>query len=198
MPAYARYDWPFPYLYPPGFLLPMMPFAMLDFHVANRVFFVVNLFGLGLGAIWCMRLCRLPLRSPITPLVLGLLSLTPPVLITLIQGNVNGLLLAGEGAFLLLASRHRWGRAGVALGLTLLVKPLLLPLLLVPILWRRLDTLLIAVAVPIAVSILALPMLRDGCAFLTSALPPLPRRQTGNQPANTSLPRTFALLHPPL
>src|SRR5258708_15473149 len=198
LPAYARYDWPFPYLYPPGFLLPMMPFAMLDFHVANRVFFVINVFCFGLGALWCMRLCRLPLRSPLTPVVLALLSLTPPVLITLIQGNVNGLLLAGEGAFLLLASRKRWGLAGVALGLTLLVKPLLLALLLVPILWRRVDTLVIAVAVPIAVSILALPVLRDGGAFLTSAVPYLLRGEIGNQLGNTTIAGTFALLHLPV
>lgn len=198
MPAYARYDWPFPYLYPPGFLLPMLPLAMLDFHVANRVFFVINLLSLGLGALWCMRLCRLPLRSPLTPLVLALLSLTPPVLITLIQGNVNGLLLAGEGAFMLLAARNRWGPAGFALGLTLLVKPLLLPLLLVPILWRRLDALVIAVTVPIAVSILALPLLRDGGAFFTSAVPYLLRGETGNQLGNTSIAGTFALLHLPV
>ena len=195
MPAYIRYDWPFPYLYPPGFLIPMLPFAMVDFQVANRIFFVINLFCLGLGALWCMRLCRLPLRSPFTPLVLGLLSLTPPVLITLIQGNVNGLLLAGEGAFLLLASRNRWALAGFALGLTLLVKPLLLPLLLVPILWRRLDTLVIAAAVPIAASILALPLLRDGGAFLTSAVPYLLRGEVGNELGNTSIAGTFALLH---
>src|SRR5258708_12280959 len=70
MPAYARYDWSFPYLYPPGVLLPMMPFAMLDFHVANRVSFVVNLFGLGVGAICPMRLSPLPPPSPLHPLLL--------------------------------------------------------------------------------------------------------------------------------
>ncbi|HXA41997.1 MAG TPA: glycosyltransferase family 87 protein [Candidatus Solibacter sp.] len=198
MPAYARYDWPFPYLYPPGFLMPMLPLGMLDFHLANRVFFVINTFCLGLGTLLCMRLCRLRLRSPLTPLVLGFLSLTPPVLITLIQGNVNGLLLAGEGAFLLLASRNRWAAAGLALGLTLLVKPLLLPLLVVPILWRRFDALLLALVVPIGLSILAFPLLRDGTAFLTQAVPYLLRGETGNALGNTTIAGAFALLQLPM
>ncbi|MEA2684685.1 MAG: arabinofuranan 3-O-arabinosyltransferase [Chloroflexota bacterium] len=197
MPAYAQYDWPFPYLYPPGFLLPMLPLGRLDFHVAVRLFFVVNVAGIVIGTLCCLRLCRISLRSPVTPLVLAALSLTAPLLITLIQGNVNGLLVAGEGAFLLLASRNRWPAAGAALGVTLLVKPLLLPLLIIPVLWRRLDALLLAIAVPVVVSLVAFPFLSDGTAFFTRAVPYLLGGERGNELGNTTIAGVFALVHAP-
>lgn len=198
MPAYARYDWPFPYLYPPGFVLPMIPLAQLDFHTAVRVFFLFNVAGVAVGTACCLRLCGVQLRSPVTPVAMAFVSLSPPLVITLVQGNVNGLLLAGEGAFLLLAARGRWLAAGTVLGLTLTVKPLLLPLLVVPILWRRLDATVAALAVPVMLSAIAFPLMRDGSAFFTSAIPYLLRGESGNELGNTTIAGVFALAHAPL
>jgi arabinofuranan 3-O-arabinosyltransferase len=196
-PAYAHYDWPYPYLYPPGFILLMLPAGLLPFEVVKQAYLVMNAAGVVVAVVLSLRLVDIRVRNPVTPLVIGAICLTPPVLITLIQGNVNGVLAAGEAAFLLLALRGRWRAAGLVLGVTLLVKPVLLPLVLVPILWRRFDALLVTIAVPVLVSLLALPLLRDPTAFLTVAVPYMLHGESQNELGNTTIGGAFALLHLP-
>jgi arabinofuranan 3-O-arabinosyltransferase len=99
------------------------------------------------------------------------LGLAWPVIFTIDAGNVNGPVLLGLAGFLLAAARQRWIVAGVCLGLTLALKPILIPVLLVVVLYRRWETLGTAVAIPVVLSaplLLAVPSTR---AFFHTTVP---------------------------
>jgi arabinofuranan 3-O-arabinosyltransferase len=86
-------------------------------------------------------------------------------------GNVNGIVVLTEAAFLYLASRGRWQAAGVVLGLSLTLKPLLLLLLLIPVLWRQWRALALAIAIPAGLTAIFLPFLVHGEALVSGVLP---------------------------
>ncbi len=76
---------------------------------------------------------------------------TESVVNTLVFGNINGCILLLEVLFfrwLLDGKVRRQWWAGVAIGLSLVVKPLLAPLLLLPLLNRQWRALVTAFAVP--------------------------------------------------
>jgi arabinofuranan 3-O-arabinosyltransferase len=102
--------------------------------------------------------------------VLGL-SLASPVLDTLKAGNVNGIVLLAEAVFVSAVARGSWRVAGLGLGLSLALKPVLAPLIILPILYRKGETVLIALGIPVAMSSLVLvaaPRSRD---FFTDTIP---------------------------
>jgi arabinofuranan 3-O-arabinosyltransferase len=65
---------------------------------------------------------------------------------------------------------HEWW-AGVAIGLSLVVKPLLGPLLLLPLLNRQWRAVIAAIVVPLAFNIAAWPLISDPMNFVTRTLP---------------------------
>ena len=77
---------------------------------------------------------------------------TESVVNTLVFGNINGCVLLLEVLFFrwMLDGKvsHQWW-AGVAIGLSLVVKPVLAPLLLLPLLNRQWRALVTAIAVPV-------------------------------------------------
>ena len=105
---------------------------------------------------------------------------TESVINTLVFGNINGCVLLLEVLFfrwLLDGNRsHEWW-AGMAIGLSLVVKPLLAPLLLLPLLNRQWRSLVTAVAVPVVFNLAAVfsPVARfrvsDPMNFVTRTLP---------------------------
>jgi arabinofuranan 3-O-arabinosyltransferase len=96
------------------------------------------------------------------------------VINTLVFGNINGCVLLLEVLFFrwLLdgVKSHEWW-AGVAIGLTAVVKPLLLPLLLIPLLNRQWRTLVAAIAVPVLFNAAAWPLVSDPMNWVTKTLP---------------------------
>lgn len=65
------------------------------------------------------------------------LSLASPVFDTLKSGNVNGVALLAEAVFISAAARGSWNLAGLGLGSSLALKPVLAPLIVLPILYRK-------------------------------------------------------------
>ena len=65
---------------------------------------------------------------------------------------------------------HQWW-AGAAIGLTLVVKPVLAPLLLLPLLNRQWRALVTAVGVPLVFNAVAWPMVSDPMDFVTRTVP---------------------------
>jgi arabinofuranan 3-O-arabinosyltransferase len=105
-----------------------------------------------------------------------------------IGGNVNGLIFAVAAGMLLLMARGRWLLAGVALGITFAIKPVLPALLLIFILRKRYLASAIALAVPLALSLPALFLNSGATGFITHAVPFL---ASGNDP--NLLPYNVAL-----
>jgi arabinofuranan 3-O-arabinosyltransferase len=162
------------YLYPPGGTLIMAPFGYLP-EVASRNWFIFfNSLAVVLAGYFLLRLFNFTLSSVAAPALLLAMFSTESVTNTLVFGNINGVMLLLEVLFfrwLLDGNRsHEWW-AGVAIGLSIVVKPLLAPLLLLPLLNRQWRALATAFAVPVAFNLAAWPLISDPMNFVTRTVP---------------------------
>jgi arabinofuranan 3-O-arabinosyltransferase len=162
------------YLYPPGGTLIMAPFGYLPFAESRYLFIFVNTVAIVLAAYLLLRMFDLTISSVAAPALLLAMFCTESVSSTLVFTNINGCILLLEVLFMRwLLDRHvghQWW-AGVAIGLALVVKPVLGPLLLLPLLNRQWRAVLAAVAVPTVFNLAALPLVADPRDFFTRTLP---------------------------
>ena len=162
------------YLYPPGGTLIMAPFGYLPVEASRYWFIFFNTLAILLAAYFLLRLFKFTLASVAAPALLLAMFCTENVTNTLVFGNINGPILLMEVLFfrfLLDGNKsHQWW-AGVAIGLTLVVKPLLAPLLLLPLLNRQWRTLVTAFAVPAVFNVVAWPLISDPMSFVTRTVP---------------------------
>jgi arabinofuranan 3-O-arabinosyltransferase len=186
------------FLYPPSALLLLLPLGALGIAWAGRLFFVVDLATILCASALLLHVFGLRWRGPAGAITLFGLSLAWPVIFTLDAGNVNGPVLLGLAGFLLAATRGRWTAAGACLGLTLALKPILAPVLLVVALYRRWKTLGFAVGIPVVLSapiLLAVPSARS---FFHTTLPLLLHGQNAQiQQASIALRAAAANLSVP-
>ncbi|ANI39557.1 membrane protein [Mycolicibacterium vaccae 95051] len=162
------------YLYPPGGTLIMAPFGYLP-EVASRNWFIFfNTVAIILAGYFLLRLFNYTITSVAAPALLLAMFCTESVTNTLVFGNINGVMLLLEVLFfrwLLDGNRsHEWW-AGVSIGLTLVVKPLLAPLLLLPLLNRQWRALVTAFAMPVVFNLAAWPLISDPMNFVTRTVP---------------------------
>ncbi|HWF29091.1 MAG TPA: arabinofuranan 3-O-arabinosyltransferase [Mycobacterium sp.] len=162
------------YLYPPGGTLLMAPFGYLPFAPSRYLFILINTVAILIAWYLLLRLFKYTLSSVAAPALLLAMFCTETVTNTLVFTNVNGCVLLAEVLFLrwLLDGKvgHQWW-AGAAIGLTLTLKPVLAPLLLLPLLNRQWRALVPAFVVPVVINLAALPLLSDPMDFLTRTLP---------------------------
>jgi arabinofuranan 3-O-arabinosyltransferase len=164
-------------LYPPSALLMLLPLGAFTLNWAGRLFFIVDIATILAATAILLNIFGLRWRGLAGAIALLGISLAWPVLFTIDAGNVNGPLLLGLALFLRTATRGLWTSAGVWLGLTLALKPLLAPLLIVLVLYRRWKGLAIAVVVPLALSALVLLSAPETRHFFDRTLPLLFRGQ---------------------
>jgi arabinofuranan 3-O-arabinosyltransferase len=162
------------YLYPPGGTLIMAPFGYLPVDASRYWFIFFNTIAIVLAAYFLLRLFNFTLASVAAPALLLAMFCTENVTNTLVFGNINGCVLLLEVLFFrwLLDGNvsHQWW-SGVAIGLTLVVKPLLAPLLLLPLLNRQWRALATAIALPVVFNAAAWPLISDPMNFITRTLP---------------------------
>jgi arabinofuranan 3-O-arabinosyltransferase len=162
------------YLYPPGGTLLMAPFGLLPETVSRYSFILANTIAIVIAAYLLLRLFDYAVTSVAAPALLLAMFCTESVTNTLVFTNINGFVLLLEVLFFrwLLDGKpsHQWW-AGIAVGLTLVVKPVLGPLLLLPLLNRQWRALVAAIAVPLAFNLAALPLVPDPMDFFTRTLP---------------------------
>ncbi len=166
------------YLYPPGGTLIMAPFGYLPFAESRYLFVAVNsaaivLAGvraaadvqiqpdLGGGPSACCWRCSAPNPSPT-----HWFSPTSTACILLLEVLFLRWLLDGRKPTL----RHQWW-AGIAIGLTLVVKPVLGPLLLLPLLNRQWRAVVAALVVPPVFNLAAWPLVVHPMDFVTRTVP---------------------------
>jgi arabinofuranan 3-O-arabinosyltransferase len=162
------------YLYPPGGTLLMAPFGYLPFASSRHLFVLINTVAILLAWYLLLRLFNYTLASVAAPALLLAMFCTESVTSTLVFTNINGCILLLEVVFLRWlidgrVSRQWW--AGLAIGLTLVLKPVLGPLLLLPLLNRQWRALVPAIALPIVVNLAALPLVSDPKDFFTRTVP---------------------------
>jgi arabinofuranan 3-O-arabinosyltransferase len=161
------------YLYPPGGTLLMAPFGYLPVDASRYWFITINSIAIVIAACLLVRLFNFKLSSVALPALLAAMFCTESVINTLVFGNINGCILLLEVLFFrwLLDGKvnHQWW-AGVAIGLSLVVKPLLAPLLLLPLLNRQWRTLVTAVVVPLVFNFFGFLLVSDPMNFVTRTL----------------------------
>jgi arabinofuranan 3-O-arabinosyltransferase len=162
------------YLYPPGGTLLMAPFGYLPVDASRYWFITFNTIAIVIAAYLLVRLFNYTFSSVAFPALLVAMFCTESVINTLVFGNINGCVLLLEILFFrwLLDGKisHQWW-AGVAVGLSLVVKPVLAPLLLLPLLNRQWRALVTALLVPLAFNLAAWPLISDPMNFVTRTLP---------------------------
>ncbi|GAA11124.1 MULTISPECIES: glycosyltransferase family 87 protein [Gordonia] len=159
------------YLYPPSGTLLMAPVAIIDYERARWAFIAVSVVALLISAYLLTRMFGYALNSWVMPTVLFVFFFTETVSHTLIFTNFNSFVLLGMIAFLMLMrSRHDWW-AGVPMGLTIAVKPILAPLMLLPLLNRQWRVFVFAVVVPLVLTAVAWPLSVDADAFISRTVP---------------------------
>ena len=159
------------YLYPPSGTLLMSPFAVFDPDTSRWIFIAGSVIALIICAYLLCRMFGYRASSWVFPATLLFMFLTESVTNTLTFTNSNAFVLFGMIAFLtLLRSGNVWW-AGVAIGITLAVKPVLAPLLLLPLLNRQWKAIITAVAVPLVLNAAAWPYANDPMAFVTRTAP---------------------------
>lgn len=172
-PVYtANFQWVDPhYLYPPSGTLLISPIAIIDPERSRWLFIIANAVAILIALYLLLRMFGLRLDSPVAPLlVLGAFS-SETVTNTLVFTNINGLVLLGEIAFLALLLKRRDLWAGAALGLTFAVKPILAPLLLLPLVRGQWKVFVTAAAVPLALTAIAWPLSVDAWQFVEHTVP---------------------------
>ena len=162
------------YLYPPGGTLLLSPVGFLP-EFASRFWVVgINSAAIVLAACVLVRLFKFSLTSVALPALLLAMFCTESVTNTLVFTNINGCLLLAEALFfwfLLRGGTRNELLAGAAIGLTLVVKPSLAPLLLLPLLNRQWRALITAFGVPLVFNAVAWPLSADPMGFVHNTIP---------------------------
>jgi arabinofuranan 3-O-arabinosyltransferase len=162
------------YLYPPGGTLLLAPFGYLPVDASRYWFIFFNTLAILLAAYFLIRLFNYTWSSVALPALILAMFCTESVTNTLVFTNINGGMLLLEVLFLrwLLDGKvnHQW-LAGIAIGLSLVVKPSLAPLLLLPLLNRQWRAVATGIAVPVLFNAVAWPLVSDPMSFVTRTLP---------------------------
>ncbi|WP_346764504.1 glycosyltransferase family 87 protein [Rhodococcus sp. HNM0569] len=159
------------YLYPPSGTLLMAPIAVLDPERSRWLFILANAAAILIALYLLLKLFDLSVRSIAAPILLFATFASETVTNTLVFTNINGLVLLGEVAFLMLLLRRRDYWSGAAIGLTFAVKPVLAPLLLLPLVRGQWKVFVTALGIPLVLNALAWPLSNDPLDFIRRTLP---------------------------
>lgn len=172
-PVYtANFDWVDPhYLYPPSGTLLMAPIAIIDPEKSRWLFILANTIAIVIALYLLLRLFGLGLNSIAAPILLFATFSSETVTNTLVFTNINGLVLLGEIAFLVLLMKRRDMWSGVAIGLTFAVKPILAPLLLLPLVRGQWKVFVTALGIPLVLTAVAWPLSADPMDFVHHTVP---------------------------
>lgn len=173
-PVYNEvYEWVDPhYLYNPGATLLLSPLAFTShFGIARVMFICLNTFSIIAGLAVMTRLVGFSLRTFIWPVAVSLALLTEGVRNTLIFVNINGVLFFMLTIFYAALIRRKWWLAGLALGFAILIKPLFAPLVVLPLMLWHLRTVILALAIPVVMNLIAWPIIPGADLYITRVTP---------------------------
>ncbi|GCE40792.1 DUF2029 domain-containing protein [Rhodococcus sp. USK10] len=172
-PVYtANFNWVDPhYLYPPSGTLLMAPIAVIDPEKSRWLFIIANAIAIVIALYLLLRLFGLGLNSIAAPILLLATFSSETVTNTLVFTNINGLVLLGEIAFLVLLMKRKDMWSGVAIGLTFAVKPILAPLLLLPLVRGQWKVFVTAIGIPLILTAVAWPLSADPMDFVHHTVP---------------------------
>ncbi|MBM4693551.1 DUF2029 domain-containing protein [Rhodococcus hoagii] len=159
------------YLYPPSGTMLLAPIAILDPEKSRWLFILANAIAVIIALFVLLKMFDLAWNSIAAPILIFAAFSTETVSNTLIFSNINGLILLAEVAFLALLLRRRDLWAGTAIGLTFAIKPILAPLLLLPLVRGQWKVFVTAVGIPLILMAVAWPLAADPMAFIDHTFP---------------------------
>lgn len=146
------------FVYPPGCLLVALPLAVLPFRMSEVIVYAVQIAGIAY-LFWAMtRLIRVPLGSVRVAWFALFLAAAGQLGIAAHYENFTLLLVPLAAAFFLAVDRERPMAAAIVLGISLTIKPLLVPLLIVLVVARRWRETAVAVIIPVVLSAITIVM----------------------------------------
>ena len=182
------------YLFFPGGLLLSSPMAVIDPESSHTVYVLLGALCAPVAAAVALRMMGRSWRSPLGAGVLFGLAISESITVTLVLGNVNTWLAALQVSALFLLMRRRDTAAGLMLGLAITLKPVVAPLLLVPLLARRWGMAAVTATVTAAVTAVSFLLVAERDQFLSITMPTLTSPRDG---ANSSLTAAATFLEAP-
>ena len=156
------------YLYAPSGSLLLSPFGLIGSETLSRWLFIgFNAVCIVLASMLLVKMFDYSLHGCALPLVLFFSFLSEGVTNTLVFSNINGAVYLCEVGFLYLLLRNKNMWAGVPLGLSLAIKPMLAPLLLLPLLLKRWQPFTAALLIPIILNGIGWVLSADPAAYWT-------------------------------
>lgn len=149
----------------------MAPIAVIDPEKSRWLFIIANAIAIVIALYLLLRLFGLGLNTIAAPILLLATFSSETVTNTLVFTNINGLVLLGEIAFLVLLMKRKDMWSGVAIGLTFAVKPILAPLLLLPLVRGQWKVFVTAIGIPLILTAVAWPLSADPMDFVRHTVP---------------------------
>lgn len=160
------------YLYAPSATVLLSPFGMIDMYTYARwIFIAFNATCIIVAILLLLRLFKISLSSYATPAVFLAVFCTESVTNTLVFTNINGLIFLCQAAFFVLLHERRLWAAGIPMGLSLAIKPMLAPLLILPLLRRQWQPFVAAAAIPLVTFAAGWWLTTDGKSYFDIIAP---------------------------
>ncbi|MFC4754993.1 glycosyltransferase family 87 protein [Dietzia aurantiaca] len=160
------------YLYAPSGTLLLSPFGVIDNYTISRWLFILINTAAIIAALWLlMRMFDLDVKSFAAPAILLAAFSTEAVTNTLVFTNINGVIFLCQAAFLYLLHTRRLWWAGAAIGLSLAVKPMLAPLLVLPLIRKQWQPFVGALVIPAAAMAAGWALTVDAARYLDTTMP---------------------------
>lgn len=185
------------FLYPPSSLLLLRPVALVSIRVAQVGGLVLTAVLICIAVMLSAHLLGRRWWGLTAAVAVLALHWAEPATAELGLENVTVLCFVALALFYLLGAREHWITAGLVIGLSLCIKPLFLPVLLVFVLARRWAGLATAIAVPAVLNLAAFAVVKDPTRVFTK-LPSLLSRSGSGALLNSAwvdVFQTFALPH---
>ncbi|MEO7077317.1 MAG: glycosyltransferase family 87 protein, partial [Rhodococcus sp. (in: high G+C Gram-positive bacteria)] len=125
------------YLYQPSATMLLSPLAVIDPERSRWLFIMASTVAIVLALYILLKIFGFGLNSVAAPALLLAAFASETVTNTLVFTNFNGFVLLGEVAFIYWLLQRKDLSAGVAMGLTLAIKPILAPLLIIPLMTKQ-------------------------------------------------------------
>ncbi|WP_308115101.1 MULTISPECIES: glycosyltransferase family 87 protein [unclassified Rhodococcus (in: high G+C Gram-positive bacteria)] len=159
------------YLYPPGATMLLSPIAVIDPERSRWLFILASTIAIIAALYILLRIFGYGLNSVAAPALLLAAFASETVTNTLVFTNFNGFVLLGEIAFVYFLLKRKDLTAGVAIGLTIVVKPILVPLLIIPLMTKQWKVFVTAAAIPLVFTAIAWPLSVDPMDFVRRTVP---------------------------
>ncbi|GAA0455706.1 membrane protein [Paractinoplanes deccanensis] len=159
------------FLYPPS----SIPFALVQTPFTDHTLMRTIPYVLAVGVLvawWAaLKTFGFSMRSWLGIAGVAIVAVFEPVNLVLVNANWTAIVAALMSVALLLMSRNRWLLAGVAVGVSIAIKPMLVPLGLVFLLARRWGGFAAAAGIPVVLSGIVMALLPDPGLFFTKTVP---------------------------